>query len=395
MLLTKEVEISLSGKVVCHYIEKGYNISLSWSDIYKKYYIPKGTKIIVKVEDLTIGSKVLIEYQCDYCKEVFPIRYCDYIKRRKSVVNKDSCKKCTDNKIKESNLIIYGVERTLSLQETRNKIQETNLFKYGYTNPFNSKEVQDNIKIQWKENYGVSNPSQVKEINEKRKETFVERFGFDNPSKDNEVKMKKERTCLKNHGVSNGFLTKKCKEKLKEVSNAKYGVDNVFNHPDFKKLFFKSVVFTKYNKGNAPYSYTQKYLSELLNGKLNYPLNFIWLDIAFPEEMIYCEYDGSGHKLNIKLGVMSEHEFKEKEKKRYYMLKNKNWKMIRIISLKDNLPLNDKILEMFSYAKEYLNSGHSWIKFDIDNNKIINSQGEFNCDYGDLRKIKKRRYMYK
>ena len=43
---------------------------------------------------------------------------------------------------------------------------------------------------------------------------------------------------------------------------------------------------------------------------------------------------------------------------------------------------------MIEYAKKYISTGHSWIKFDIDNSKIINSQGEINYDFGDLRKIR-------
>jgi hypothetical protein len=43
---------------------------------------------------------------------------------------------------------------------------------------------------------------------------------------------------------------------------------------------------------------------------------------------------------------------------------------------------------MYDIALEYLKSGHSWIKFDIDNSKIINSQFECDYDYGVLRKIK-------
>ena len=43
---------------------------------------------------------------------------------------------------------------------------------------------------------------------------------------------------------------------------------------------------------------------------------------------------------------------------------------------------------MIIYAKKYINTGHSWIKFDIDNNVIINRLGVFYYDFGELRKIK-------
>jgi hypothetical protein len=134
----------------------------------------------------------------------------------------------------------------------------------------------------------------------------------------------------------------------------------------------------------------QFYIYNLLdNSKLNYNCENKFLDIAFPNEKIYIEYDGSGHNLGVLKNEMSQSEFNLKEIKRYYIVKDAGWKMIRIISVKDKLPADKIILQMISEAKEYLNTGHSWIKFDIDNNKVINSQGEFDYDFGELRKIKK------
>jgi len=53
-------------------------------------------------------------------------------------------------------------------------------------------------------------------------------------------------------------------------------------------------------------------------------------------------------------------------------------------SASDNILLN-----MLDYAKQYLSTGHSWIKFDIDNSKITTSQYETDYDFGELRKISK------
>ena len=65
-----------------------------------------------------------------------------------------------------------------------------------------------------------------------------------------------------------------------------------------------------------------------------------------------------------------------------------HWREIRIISTKDLIPSDQKLLEILSYARTYLNQNHHYIKFDIDNSKIINSQGEFDYDFGELRRIK-------
>jgi len=112
------------------------------------------------------------------------------------------------------------------------------------------------------------------------------------------------------------------------------------------------------------------------------------LDIAFPKDKIFCEYDGSGHALSVKMGDLTQDEFNNKEKRRKYFLLSKGWKEVRIISLNDKLPSDEVLLEMLNYAKEYINSGHTWIKFDIDNSKVICSQYEKYYDFGKLRRIK-------
>jgi len=42
---------------------------------------------------------------------------------------------------------------------------------------------------------------------------------------------------------------------------------------------------------------------------------------------------------------------------------------------------------MLDYAKNYIFTGHSWIKFDIDNSQIITSQYKIKIDFGRLRTI--------
>jgi len=147
---------------------------------------------------------------------------------------------------------------------------------------------------------------------------------------------------------------------------------------------------TMYENGTAPKSIQQIYLYNLLNGELNYPIDICSLDIAFPEEMIYCEYDGGGHRLSIILGTETEENFNKRNIKRWYILKNKGWREIRITSEKDFLPSDGVLLEIIKYAKKYLNTGHSWIKFDIDNKLVESSQFKNTYNYGELRKITKK-----
>jgi len=75
MLLTKEVDVTISNNVKRHYIELGY--------------IVEGTnpKIRVKVEHLTKGSNVKVKRYCDVCGNISDVDYRQYA---------DICKKCAD-----------------------------------------------------------------------------------------------------------------------------------------------------------------------------------------------------------------------------------------------------------------------------------------------------------
>lgn len=90
----------------------------------------------------------------------------------------------------------------------------------------------------------------------------------------------------------------------------------------------------------------------------------------------------------IVLGKMTQEEFDHNQILREQYLRTNNWKRINIISRNDLLPKDNIILSMIDIAKEYLNSGHFWITFDIDNNLIKSSQFEKYYSFGDLIKIK-------
>jgi hypothetical protein len=80
------------------------------------------------------------------------------------------------------------------------------------------------------------------------------------------------------------------------------------------------------------------------------------LDIAFPEDKIYVEYNGGGHNLGVKIGNISEKEFKTKEIKRYKYLKSLGWKQIEINSPNDYLPEDEEIISSISNGINCLNN---------------------------------------
>jgi len=144
---------------------------------------------------------------------------------------------------------------------------------------------------------------------------------------------------------------------------------------------------TLYENGTAPCSAQQRYLHNLYGGELNFPISRCSLDIAFPDDKIYIEYNGGGHNLQVQFGHMSNEEFIKYENNRFLFLKSQGYKCIYIQTNKDKLPSDNILSDMFVIAKDELIYNY-YIKFDIDNSKVITSQFEKEYDYGSLRKIK-------
>lgn len=198
------------------------------------------------------------------------------------------------------------------------------------------------------------------------------------------------------------FIDNKCKPLFKTYNNCHEYLDYICECGNQSKITFSDfqsgrrcgecrverINKTMYENGTQKCSMQQKYIHQLVGGELNFPIKGSTLDIAFLEDKLYVEYDGSGHDLSVKLESMTQDEFNQKEIDRRYALYRSGWKEIRIISRKDYLPSNHKILEMINYAKEYLDTGHSWIKFDIDKGIVKSSQFEKDYNYGEIKRMR-------
>lgn len=326
MLITKEVYIKINNNNYQHYIDKGYDLKYVYNQKRKCMWYKRDQEILVKVEDLTTGSHAIIEILCDYCLE-------------------------------------HGIETIISKEYRTYLIQNENSTIHKdcckECQPIKNKEVMNQI-------YNVDNMAQLID-----------------------VKKIKENKSIEKYGTKYVLQSEEVKEKIRTTNQERYGSPNVMGNKDIQNKVFTNRAMTLYKNKNGMASTQQKYLHQLFGGELNYPIGTANLDIAFPEDKIYIEYDGSGHRMAVNIGNITEKEFRDRERKRFFALRKNGWKIIRIISevLRDKLPSDDKLMEMLEFAKEYFKTEHTYIKFDIDNSKIITSQFENEYDYGDLRKI--------
>lgn len=93
-LITKEMEIVLHSNNIRWYKEKGYNIPKE-KDNHRRFVTPKGSKIIVKVEDLTNGHNI-VDCECDECKK--PLKMTWYTYKNSNHDGKTYCHSCAQKK---------------------------------------------------------------------------------------------------------------------------------------------------------------------------------------------------------------------------------------------------------------------------------------------------------
>lgn len=420
-IISKTVKVYPRGRSIAHYKEKGYDAK-------------HNQELEVKVEDLSPCSTVLIRVECDYCgKEKEPIKYVDYNVQTKNGTQKCCCLDCVPLKREDVMLEKYGYKFAFQVPEIKEKIQTTNLERYGSISPTGNKEVREKQKETLIHNYGVDNPSLSKELQDRRRQTFVKKFGVENPLLNLEIQQKIKQTNLKRFGVENVFLNeeiqnkknetliekygtpyplqnKECLDKMKQTNMERYGAEfipqleetkqkvkqtnlkncgyeNYMQSPEFFEKWF-----AKNGSNFVKTSRQQQYLCNLYKGILNYHFRCFALDIYLPEDKLDIEFDGSGHRMSISFGGITEEEFEQKELYRNVALKKEGYKQMRIVSLKDLLPSDAILLQMLQESRQYFLDypEHSWIEFNISTSTMRHAEHKDGIayDFGELRTIK-------
>ena len=262
----------------------------------------------------------------------------------------------------------YGVKSPMQCKEIQDKAKNTNLGRYGAENPFGSKEIQDKIKDTWQKNYGenIINPGQAQVVKDKIKDTWQKNYGED---------------------IVNVSQVKEIRDKIESTCEERYGSKSYLSSDDFKN---KTKDTWSFNGHEGPCSRQQKYIANLVNGKINEAIVGYWIDIYIEKENIIIEYDGSGHFLNDK---MNGNTFPTKEsilheKEREDKIINNGYRMIRFIATKDRIPSDEVILNLFEGFK---NSDFKVIRIDFEKGTIEKDYKEkSHHDFGKLRRITKK-----
>ena len=296
----------------------------------------------------------------------------------KSDLGKLSYQKCVKT-LKER----YGEDITNAFQVNNSR----ELIDKGITAKFGSKDAMyehnvRKIKQTIKSRYGDQYDSvlQVPEVKEKCINTWKNKYGKSvvNPGQAKEVRTKIAKTLSKNYrgNYTNSLqipeVRSKCMKSLQDHYGQQY--TNPSQVPEIREKQIKS----RSENGSCALSSQQKHLHNLLGGELNYPFKYYFLDIAFPNEKIYIEYNGGGHNLSVKAyHTLTQDEFDEREMQRYFIMKTHNWKLIKLIAPRDKLLSDDILMKIVRQSKKYLRQNHHSINVYLEEDKITCSQ--FKC----------------
>lgn len=237
---------------------------------------------------MILHEKLSVPYEKVKWKDYVPVR-CDYCGRdtekRKSKVQKgrkhiqkDSCTndECTKKKLKDTNIVKWGVANAFQRGDVKKKIKETNLARHGVEYAQQSAKIREKSKETCLKNHGVEHALQNKLILETAQSTSLKRHGSRFPIQLDRFKEKVRDTNLKKHGVKDFLSSDSVKERIKKTNILKYGT------PFPIKKFGKAQEQIRLWINSKGFNFASDY--EILEGKE--------LDLYDPQQKLALEFCG-------------------------------------------------------------------------------------------------------
>lgn len=239
MILSKHVEIKANGKMISFYQNLGYEFNVN-------------EPFLVKIEDLSYGSKVKIEVICEKCLNNNIVSYNNYNKQIKKY-NFYVCKNCFNVKLEKTIYNKYGVTNISELENIKKLKKKLSLNKYGTDTPSQSDEIRNKINKTNNEKYGGNSPMCSDEIKEKSYATVKYRYGENHISKCDFIKEKKKRTCLNKYGFE--FISQVSeirKSQMKSAFKIDSYIDTDLYYQGSYELNFLNNYYDNFNIINGP-----------------------------------------------------------------------------------------------------------------------------------------------
>ena len=359
-----------------------------------------GDLIKIPIDKLWISSNIKINVKCDICQNIKCINFSMYnknIKKYNIYTCSNKCalfknkKTCLDKygdenynnpqKRLDNNLIRFGVDNPMRVEEIKLKVKDTKLERYGdenynnrllsnktklerygdenYNNRNNYKltifkrygvkhyskteEYKDKVKSTCLERYSVSNYSKTEEYKDKVKNTCLERYGLDSSNKSDIIKRKKILSMLNKYGFISNSMTQDSKDKLKKTNLERYGVEYPMQVLEFlekqqknsKKIkYYNDILYyqSSYEKDFLDHCFEINILNDISRGptiryvkdgkeKFHYPDFYIEkynLIIEIKSDYYYYKYIET-NKIKLKTAINIGYNYLFIINKKYYL----------------------------------------------------------------------------
>jgi len=363
------------------------NIDIKINPYNKRYYKDLGYDtekeiINVKISDIPLKSHIEILVKCDYCnieKKVTFKHYNENIKNN----NKFSCSyKCGQLKLKENNLLKYGVEHTFELDSVKEKIKNTNIEKYGVEHVSQIHEVKEIKKIKYdlnkseisskiKNSWNNKDTIEKNNINEKRKKTTLQKYNVHNVSQNENIKEKKKLTFdTKYSGYT--YNSEYLSNKVKDTLIKKYNTLNISSLKSVQNKIKKTNII-KYGFERPTQNENVKNKIKETFKKLYDVDNIMFLDdfrknnYIIAKDQNYIKYVG-GRISEFKCDCGKNHSF-EIDTDNYFARKNRNCPICTICyPIDEQVSIKEKELYDFIksiYDKEIIENYRDTYEIDI------------------------------
>ena len=146
-LINTDVEININGRIASYYEDLGYKIPKYLDKRNNCFRVKNGTKIVVKINDLSFCSSAKVDVECDCCRKRYITTYNNYNRTRHG--DKIYCKKCAiDIFLKGENNPCYKKDKTKEERERKRLYPE-------YTDFVKKVLARDNYTCQCCKKHGV------------------------------------------------------------------------------------------------------------------------------------------------------------------------------------------------------------------------------------------------
>jgi len=161
--------------------------------------------------------------KCEICGKEFTYTYDE--------IDKRTCSYKCASEVRSRDLYKYkGVKSVFQLPEVQEKIKQTNLIKYGVENPLSSLEIREQIKQTCLDKYGVEYATQSDIMKQKSKQTNLEKYGVEHAMQNKEIQQRALNTTYERYGTDLADVI----EARKKTCLEKYGTEWYVQSQDFK-----------------------------------------------------------------------------------------------------------------------------------------------------------------